>query len=1289
MTYDPVEHLARCGECYLRTRRDGLPVPPELNERAFAIAVGEAPGATEVTEGRPFVGQSGVELQLSLATLGVRRSDLSYSNALLCKPPGDDLDLILGKFDRENTKLRKAGLAPLPSPLECCKPRLDAELSHYQNVITLGRTAASTVLGGKPSIMAIRGGPITQDNHKIMPVLHPAFVLRMRRWTRAFRADLGRAIRWFHGQSGWVEPRVTINPSALVLERFLDPVRPYGYDVETRPPIPGRPELCLEPLLALLGLFGIAVGDEVMVVSYRSVSGHGQFYSDAELRRIGEVLHAWGVDLRKLKIDFNGYYDGQVIEQQLGFVIAPRLDLALLHRDVEPELPHSLAYVASVYTEIPYAWKVTHAGTDAETDAEWRDYNAKDCVLTFRCTAPLQQAVAIRSQEGPVAMHHAIQRYCMGMHKNGVWVNQAKRAEWDGKLRWVAIGELNKARKALKDSGFADDYARNFNPGSTLQLRSLFFERWGFAPVAYSPKTADPSTNDETLRSLLRDPKLSVSQRAFVNALRRFRVASKERSTYVRRMIDYRELVTPDPLTALVPVEDTEDYEGFASEFDEGTVHKVGRKAQIAAGTYGYVLADGRCHSHFNAHSVTCLVPDTFVLSGNGPCRLGMLGSYGPPQSGTAPDADLRLHDGVGLCPVSHLINVGSAECLELTTALGVRLTGSLKHRVQVAAIEKFRRERPRIGTGYLGVDSIEPPWRWASLDELKPGMHVRIPIGMNAWGHSLTALPHVEYVPRGNANRITLPTRITPLLAYFVGAYIADGSLHDADGTFSIRITNSKPRVQRRLVRVIRRLFGIVNVYPTHLEIKSPALREWAEHASLRRRIENKGAPPWVLRAPWRVVAAYIAGCALDSHFNVVTGVTPEWVYTGTRRLAEEMQMLLLNRGIVATLTDRRYGCSQRTWCCFVRGKAEARKVAEITGQKVPVTPDVKVRSKYVRRGNVVWARVREIKAVGQWPLLDVTVPGTESFWSSGLVSHNTGWRLSSDNPPMQNVPRKLRELWGPQPLPGQPFRVYLSADADQGEMRIISALAGAMKLLEAFRKGLDPHSINATGFFGKGFIQATGKDRDRLRDGAKTFFYAKAYGAADDTVYEAVTSAEDAQGNLPFVNFTLRQVRSALRSWEKENPEIVRWWESEMDLYRSQGFLTDPLFGFRADFLDGEDRQKILNFRSQSLLGAIVQKAAVSLVDGPAPLIPFGRYGHGTGLILNGHDRLDFEWPVFHPRRYADPKKPNVGWCEKGCQCELERVRKLVSDAMYQRVPGLDVQFSGECKVYVGAWA
>lgn len=904
--YDPRLWGARCDECYLRERRDADPVGPELNDRAFAIAVGEAPGKDEVQQGRPFVGRSGVEAQVSFAVHGVRRSDISWTNALCCHPPGDELDLVLTKFARENTKRHKAGLDPLPTPFECCKPRLDKELERYQNIIALGRTAASTVLGYPTSIMQIRGGPVTlPDGKRMMPALHPAFVLRMRRWTRAFRADLGRAVRWFKGHSGWVEPEVLVNPSPEQLFAFLSGPGPFAYDVETKPPLPGRKDLCLEPLLAKLGLFGIATERAAVVISFLGVDGVSRFYTEAEQRRLVEILRWWGTHPEKLKIDFNGYYDVMVTEQQLGFTIAPRMDLVLCHRDVEPELPHTLAYVASIYTEIPYAWKVTHAGTDAETDAEWRDYNAKDCVLTARCRAPLEASIQLRQQEIPLRMHHAIQRYCMGMHKNGVWVNEAKRAEWDGKLRWEAITHLHNVRKALRESGFANDYVATFNPGSIYQLRDLFFGRWGFAPISYSKKTADPSTDDETLRAFLRDAKLSVPQRAFIGSLRSFRATTKARGTYVRRLVDFRQPIFPDPLAALVP-DDEEDEE----DADEATEHKVRKKKDPHATTYGYVLGDGRLHSHFNAHSVV-------------------------------------------------------------------------------------------------------------------------------------------------------------------------------------------------------------------------------------------------------------------------------------------------------------------------------------------------------------------------------------------------TGWRLASSDPNVQNWPRKLREIIGPQPVEGQPKRVYLSADQDQGEMKIIAAFAGAQKLLEAFKKGKDPHAINATDFFGDTFTKATGKDWDRLRDGAKTLFYAKAYGASDETVYEAVTSAEDAQGNLPFVHFTLRQVRAVLRRWESQNPEIVAWWEREPELFRKYGFLTDPLFGYRMDFLDGEERQKLINARSQSLLGAIVQKAAVSLCDGPAPLIPFFKYGHGTGLVLNGHDRLDFEWPTFHPRRYVEKdkktgkEKPNIGWCEKGCQCELEKTRLLVTEAMRQTVPGLDVQFSGECKVYVEAWA
>ena len=209
-------------------------------------------------------------------------------------------------------------------------------------------------------------------------------------------------------------------------------------------------------------------------------------------------------------------------------------------------------------------------------------------------------------------------------------------------------------------------------------------------------------------------------------------------------------------------------------------------------------------------------------------------------------------------------------------------------------------------------------------------------------------------------------------------------------------------------------------------------------------------------------------------------------------------------------------------------------------------------------------------------------------------------------------------------------------------------------------------------------------------------TGHYAILYGATFDTYYETLTSAEDDKGNLPFVHYGQKAIRATFDNWVKNSPATVRWWETEPELYRKQGFLADLLFGYRCDFLDGEEderqRNKLLNFRAQATLATVVHSAAIELTDGPNAPIPFQCYGPGTGLVLNGHDRLDFELPTFHPRRWADLKDPRVGWCEKGCTCPLERARQLVTNAMTRkgarRIPGLPVDFTAEAKVIVGQW-
>lgn len=926
--YFPEDHGADCANCYLREHRAGLPVGPEINAGSLAIVIGEAPGEVEVDEGKPFAGKSGVELGVGLAAHGIRRSGVSYSNALCCRPPENELELLLHKFQRENKKREKAGLAKKPDPFTCCRPRLLKDLQGFANIIAVGKTAASAVLGHPVSIMEIRGGPMTlADSRKVMPTVHPAFVMRMRRWTRAFRADLGRAVRWFRGQLEYRQPKITMNPSPAMLRAFLTSHPAYAYDTETKSPLKGRPELAKDPLMAKLGLIGFATADEVMVVAFLGVDGESKFYTDAEYRELKEIICEWATDQRILHIDFNGYYDVPILKHNLGVVVVNRWDNILAHRNVEPELPHGLGYVASVYTEIPSAWKVDHAGTDAETDAEWREYNATDCTLTFRVTPALNEAIAVRGAGTALAMHHAIQRYCIGMHENGLWVNEAARAKWDVQLRAEAVTHLKALKSALLDTGLTPDFVHDFNPGSVEQLKDLFFTRWQLLPVDYSKKTGEPSTGDLTIREWLRDPKIRPSMKSALTALRRLRATTKTRGTYVRRMVSFLQVVPKDPLS-------TEDDDDETTR-DEALARKIRRtKKGAKKETYGLVLNDGRVHPNFNAHSVA---------------------------------------------------------------------------------------------TG----------WRLSSND---------------------------------------------------------------------------------------------------------PNAQNWM------RKIRDIIAPQW---------------CVTDF-------------------IIEES-----------------------------------------------------------KKGN---------------------------------------WKFAN----------------------GTPFRVFAYADQDQGEMRIIAAFAKIGKLLEAFKTKKDPHAVNAEAYFGDVFVKAnktpvagtSQSDWDRLRDFSKTIFYAMAYWASFDTVYETITSAEDANGNLPFVNYTQRHVRAIVDRFMLQTPELEIWWNTEMELYRKQGFLTDPLFGYRCDFLDGEDKNKIVNFRAQATLGAIVQKAAVQLVDGPgAPLHP-GVYGHGTGIVNNGHDRLDFELPVFHERRYVEKDKKgkekwNVGWCVPGAKCcPLELHRQQITEAMHQRVPTLDVDFTGEAKVILGAW-
>jgi uracil-DNA glycosylase len=159
------ESLAAFEGCPLKQTAKNL-VFGEGNPNASVMFIGEAPGADEDREGRPFVGVSGRLLDRMMASIGLDRDSAYITNILPWRPPGN----------RE----------PTPAEVTACLPFIQKHIQLVgPNVLVLiGGTAAKTLLARKEGIMRLRGRwleykPVeTVDPIPALATFHPAFLLR-------------------------------------------------------------------------------------------------------------------------------------------------------------------------------------------------------------------------------------------------------------------------------------------------------------------------------------------------------------------------------------------------------------------------------------------------------------------------------------------------------------------------------------------------------------------------------------------------------------------------------------------------------------------------------------------------------------------------------------------------------------------------------------------------------------------------------------------------------------------------------------------------------------------------------------------------------------------------------------------------------------------------------------------------------------------------------------------------------------------------------------------------------
>ena len=137
------------------------------NPKAKVMVIGEAPGADEDRQGRPFVGLSGQLLDKALSSIGLTRNENVYiSNIIPWRPPGNR--------------------TPTPHEVALCEPfiKRHIELLAPEILILVGGVPTKSILNTNEGITRLRGKWHTYHPEgsakpmKAMATYHPAYLLR-------------------------------------------------------------------------------------------------------------------------------------------------------------------------------------------------------------------------------------------------------------------------------------------------------------------------------------------------------------------------------------------------------------------------------------------------------------------------------------------------------------------------------------------------------------------------------------------------------------------------------------------------------------------------------------------------------------------------------------------------------------------------------------------------------------------------------------------------------------------------------------------------------------------------------------------------------------------------------------------------------------------------------------------------------------------------------------------------------------------------------------------------------
>jgi DNA mismatch repair protein MutS len=275
-----------------------------------------------------------------------------------------------------------------------------------------------------------------------------------------------------------------------------------------------------------------------------------------------------------------------------------------------------------------------------------------------------------------------------------------------------------------------------------------------------------------------------------------------------------------------------------------------------------------------------CISGDTLVFTDAGivPVRELQPGAMPP---GTFADLERQVKARDGLSRTSHFYQGGEQPTIRIQTRLGYRLEGTPEHRVWVR----------------------QPDGReaWKQLGELAIGDVLALDRQIDLWGSQLAIDSRAASALNG-VKRYRLPEQMTPDLAYLLGLLVGDGTLTYRQ---AFCLSTGDSFIAAEFHRILADYFG----YPVQCKsngqdyrVTSRQLRVFLETLGLGyHKASEKQVPASIRCAPKAIVIGFLQGLFDTDGYAAQDGNVQ--LSTASARLAREIQLILLNLGIICSL--------------------------------------------------------------------------------------------------------------------------------------------------------------------------------------------------------------------------------------------------------------------------------------------------------------------------------------------------------------------------------------------------